>query len=343
MENLSHIFSRLSAMMRQSFGNAVHNYTDIRHSQARPSLWNRVSFAARLASLEEAPEPLRGAMLAALTPRDVIRCLVFGPSQRTAASASPASLLAILESEWIVALVREDSGLKAYRCNFAETLLVEITEVLLYGRLRLDFVKNGQTQSVVILFNTVACELYEDAVQLLLSGSNARPQSIVDKYSKVHGALASLPLKFQNAIARHLPTGQQLLEFVYWPAVIGRPFIIFRRALSPESLVALTDSHLLLISEEKVLSKGKSKIRAKYGYSITYCPLSRIAGVHIIEEQSTYAIGVDVCPYQWGEKLKICFPHEKGSAVTAFVEAVVSSPAFPKRNAEFSSAFTVAK
>jgi hypothetical protein len=61
MESLTYIFSRLSAMMGRSFRNAVHNYTDTRPSQARPELWDRVSFAARLASLEEAsPRSLGG-------------------------------------------------------------------------------------------------------------------------------------------------------------------------------------------------------------------------------------------------------------------------------------------
>jgi hypothetical protein len=324
MKSLSHVFSRLRALMDQSFRNAAQNYTDIRRSQAQPAFWDRVSFAARLASLEEAPEPLRGAMFAALKPGDVIRYLVFGPSQRTAASASPASLLAISERGWIVAL-REDSGLRACRGKFTETLRVEITEVLLYGRLRLDFVKNGQIQSVIIFFNTVACEVYEEAVQLLLTGSNARHRSIVDKYDKVHSSLASLPLKFQNAIARHLPTGEQVLEIIYWPAVLGRLFLIFQRELWPGSLVALTDGHLLLFSEEKVLSKGKSKIRSSYGYSITYYPLSRIVGINIMENRSSQAIELDICAHQCGEKLKIAFPGEKRSAVAAFVEAVVSS------------------
>jgi hypothetical protein len=64
--------------------------------------------------------------------------------------------------------------------------------------------------------------------------------------------------------------------------------MIFRRELSPASLLALTDTHLLLIAEEK-----EWKIRAKYGYSVTYCPLSRIEDIRIIEDGLVHVMNVE--------------------------------------------------
>jgi len=265
-------------------------------------------------------------MLAALAPHDVIRCLIFGPTQRTVGTASPASLLAMLEREWVVVVHGKDVGSRVYRCDFADTLLVEITDVLLFGRLRLDFMKDDRQQSVAILFNTVTFELYQKAVQILLSGMEGYCQSVVDENRKVPAALKTLPLKFQNGIVRYLPVGQQVLGFVHWSAAVGRRLMIFRHELAPEGVLALTNRHLLFISEEKAWWRGKSRRRAKYGYVVTYCPLSRVEAMRVRE--CGPFIDVDVRARRKGEKLKIDFPCEKKAAVAAFVELVVSSPAF---------------
>jgi hypothetical protein len=254
LEPLTHALSRLLGAMRRQFRRIVHERDDYRALRTGPILWDRVGFSIKLTSIEEAPEPLRAAMLTAPTPHDVIRCLIFGPTQGTIANPSPASLLAILEREWIVVLVGEDIGSTVCRCSFAETLLVELTDVLLYGRLRLDFAKFDRVQSVAIFFNTVTCELYRDAVHILLGGTDSHCHSISAKGSQAPKALVELPLKFQNAMARHLPIGQQGLELVYWPPVVHRPLLFLPRDYSPESLLSLTDTHLLLFSEGEAIT-----------------------------------------------------------------------------------------
>jgi hypothetical protein len=132
LEPLAHALSRSLGAMRRQFRRIVHEHNGNRALRSGSTLWDRVGFSIKLTSIEEAPEPLRAAMLAALTPDDVIRCLIFGPTQGTIATPSPASLLAILEREWIVVLVGEDIGSAVCRCSFAETLFVELTKSLCY-------------------------------------------------------------------------------------------------------------------------------------------------------------------------------------------------------------------
>ena len=188
--------------------------------------------------------------------------------------------------------------------------------------------KDDRQQSVAILFNTVTFELYQKAVQILLSGMEDYCQSVVDENRKVPAALNTLPLKFQNGIVRYLPVGQQVLGFVHWPAALGRRLMLFWYELAPEGVLVLTNRQLLFISEEKAWWRGKSKRDAKYGYVVTYCPLSRVEAVRLRECGQFNAIDVVVRARQKGEKLKIDFPCEKKAAVAAFVELVVSSPAF---------------
>ncbi len=53
----------------------------VRHMQRE--LWDRVAFAAKLRSIEEAPEPFRSAMVTVLKSRDVVRLLIFGPARES--------------------------------------------------------------------------------------------------------------------------------------------------------------------------------------------------------------------------------------------------------------------
>lgn len=92
-------------------------------------LWDR--FASKLNSVDEAPEPLCGAMQAALKPGDAIRLLILGPVFTSLGKNTTATLLAVLDQEWIVVSGLKPSQLRVDRATFADTLLTELTIVLL--------------------------------------------------------------------------------------------------------------------------------------------------------------------------------------------------------------------
>jgi hypothetical protein len=297
---------------------ATPNYARGGSFPVKRELWDRVTFAAKLNSVEEAPDPLRDPMLAALHPHEAIELLIFGPSQRTIGKTDPASLMAILEHEWIIVTFGEHIGTQIYRCDFEDTLLLEMTDILLYGRLRVDFFRDNQIQSVAIYFNTVTSNIYEQAVQLLLNGMDKPNHLAFQEREDVRTTIEKLPLKFRNGVANYLPTGQRALEIIHSPAVLIRRFAIFRRELSPEVALVLTDKELLFISEEPVRSARNSYETGKYGYIVTHCPLSRIEAVCSMEEQFLDMIKVKIR----GLTLSFCFSREKRAANNAFVESV---------------------
>jgi hypothetical protein len=261
-------------------------------------------------------------MLSALKPDDAIKLLVFGPAQRLLDRVLPATLLAILDRDWILAIGAEASQPEVSRCGFANTLFVEMTEVLLYGLLRIDFTGDGRARSVAIQFNTVMEDLYQEAVQILLNGIEGGSYFVPRSNDNLYAALRVLPLKFQNAIVKHLPIGQQVLGFVHWPTILGRRLKIFRRELAPAGALVLTNRQLLFISEEKAWSRRLSDVGYKYGYIVTYCPLARVEFVELIEHDSLDAVGAKVRTHELGEKLEIKFPCERKAAISAFVKLV---------------------
>lgn len=151
-------------------------------------------------------------------------------------------------------------------------MLVEMTDVLLYGRLQLHYVADGQTRSVAVHFNTVTGELYQEAVKLLFCAMDGASPPHCFNRSDVYETLENLPLKFQNGIVRYLPFGRRVLGFVHWPPAIGYTLKILRREVVPEGVLVLTNSQLLFISEEKAWWGGRSRRHAKYGYIVRIAP-----------------------------------------------------------------------
>lgn len=283
--------------------------------------WDR--FASKLKSLEEAPEPLRGAVAAAIKSEDAVRLLVFGPAYKGGGQRLPASLLAVLDAEWVLATGTDTTEPTVARARFADTLLVEMTNILLYGKLRLDFAAHGRAQSVAIHFNTVMEGLFQEVVQRVLNGMDGVESVEPFDSRELYPALESLPLKFCNAVLEFIPMGQRVLDLVHWPAVLGRKLKILRHELAPEAMLALTERELLFISEEKTWSWIRPGRVQKYGSVVTHCPLSRIADIQLSEHDQLDTLDVEVRVRAGGEKLKIDFPREQKAKVSAFLEELM--------------------
>ena len=281
-------------------------------------LWER--FAAKLKTVDETPEPLYSAALTVIKPDDKPRLMAFGPAQNVLGNNLPATLLVILDEKWIVVTGAEKIKTGVYSCTFADTLLVEITRILPHGKLRIDFVSKCRAQSIAIEFNTVMEGLYQEAVQFLLNGMDNVSEIVPCDSRKLYAALDSLPLKFCNAVVEFIPMGQRVLGLVHWPAVLGRKLKIFRRELSPEAVLVLTERELLFISEEKAWSWIRPDRVQKYGSIVTHCPLSRVEAVELSEHESLDTIDVEIRANEAGEKLKIDFPREQKAKVSAFIE-----------------------
>jgi hypothetical protein len=277
-------------------------------------------FASKLKIVDEAPEPLASAMRASLNPNEVIRLLIFGPASKTLNKFTPATLLALLDGGWIVVSSVPCGRPEVHHCDFKETLMVEITGILLYGRLQIDFMAGGRPQSVSMFFNTLMGGLYQEVLQIMLNAmdgiTNVNPISAKELYPMFD----ALPLKFSNAMIRCLPMGQRLLATVHWAALITKRFKIFEHELVPEAVLALTDRELLLISEEANWHGFRPGRIPKYGNIVTYCPLSRINALRLSEHEPFDTLDVELCGGNGGEKLKIDFPRAEKDEFVAFIK-----------------------
>jgi hypothetical protein len=276
-------------------------------------------FSSTLKTLDEVPEPFKRIALQSLSPQHNIQLLVWGPASKTIRSESPATLLSVTDRGWLVVAGVQNANIAIACCDFANTLLIELTSILLYGRLKIVYVNENRNESISIEFNTVMQKPYQEAVQLLLEGINGVSSEflVVDNQSK--SMLNVLPFKFQNAVFEYKPRSQKILSVLHWSAIFSESRWI-QHELNPQAVLVLTERELIFISEEKAWSWFQSRRANKYGQIVTYCHLSRLEGFELGKHRQMGSLDLEIRSLQSSEKLRINFPYEKVPDVAGFME-----------------------
>jgi hypothetical protein len=79
-----------------------------------------------------------------------IHHLLFSPEFSATTTHHPASVLCLTDRRWLIALEEHHGAVIAQSATFDETLLVELTIILLHGQIKIDFTKNGETRSAAL-------------------------------------------------------------------------------------------------------------------------------------------------------------------------------------------------
>ena len=274
-------------------------------------------FATQAMRVGEVPEPFRTILLEHLSPRVPVYLLAFNPSHTSQGVWSPATLLALTDNRWLLVSDDTDGNSTVVECAYDDTLLVELTEILLYGRLRIDFVAGGKSRACAVEFNTVMDRLYRDAVRRVLRGiEGERAVAPAEKPMIVPG-IETWPMMFRNAVPELLPQGRSFAGAVQWPAVHGG----FGRELAPAAVLLITDREILLISEERAWARGPRQ--AKYGRIATYYPLVRLADFGLESYGRLSILELKMHASHGGETLQILLPSEREKEVVQVVEAAL--------------------
>jgi hypothetical protein len=283
-------------------------------------------FATRANRVEETPEPFRGTLLGHLSPQESIRLLAFSLAYTSLGVRSPATLLTLTDRRWLLVSDDEDGRTAVAESGFDDTLLIELTEILLYGRLKIDFVSGGKAQACAIEFNIVSDKHYREAVRLILRGVEGESATAACGEARSVPSLEAWPIQFRNAVLESLPEGRLPLAAVQWPAVYGG----FRRELAPAAAILTTDRELVLISEERAWAGGPGQV--KYGTIATYLPLARLARYRFRPHERFSILDLEIHASHGGETLQILFPPDLEEAVADVMECALgqSSAVSPK-------------
>lgn len=180
--------------------------------------------ARRLDTVFEAPEPFSGALVDHFRSPWSVSLIIYAPATATAGENGPATVRAVGEGGWVVVSGKEDGSVSVERCGFNDTLFLELTSILLWGQLKIDYASVAASSSAVGCFNTVGEEPYQQAIEAILGGidrarvpgsarTNAEAAAalarLADAHVSQHGHLSVLA---PEAHARH---GGERLEVLF--------------------------------------------------------------------------------------------------------------------------------
>jgi hypothetical protein len=105
-------------------------------------------------------EPFRSALLGTLNNRERTRKLLYSPSLSAVGFNASTSFLAITEGPWLV-ILDECSEPYVAHATFDDTLLVELTVILLCRQLKLDFAKVGASVAIAMHFAIIEQDQFD--------------------------------------------------------------------------------------------------------------------------------------------------------------------------------------
>lgn len=225
-------------------------------------------------------------------------------------------MLAVTDSGWLVVSATDDGGTALAKSDFSDTLLLELTLILLVGQLRIAFAAADASRSITIRFETIGDELYRKAIGLILVGINPALTAAGEGDRNEAAMLEGWPLKIRNEAWRFWPSGQRFLAAIQWPAVLDGS----QRQLAPAGALLITERELVVISDEKKPSAGEplatDEVEETFAGIITFVPRARLAKFQVNHQEWVGVLALQLKAAHGGEMVDIAFPSSEEAAVT---------------------------
>ena len=102
-------------------------------------------FSVQFAGLEECPEPFRDRLRHILSPSEAVFEIIYSPAFVAGRLCLPASVFCVTNRQWIMLHESKSGDVSLDSAVSADTLLIELTVILLYGRMKLNYVISKQS------------------------------------------------------------------------------------------------------------------------------------------------------------------------------------------------------
>jgi hypothetical protein len=268
-------------------------------------------FAISAKNIADLSSPFRETLMERIDANEKLLHLIYSPAFDTAKFRGLASVLCVTDQRWFIVLREQGERVILAESSYGATLLVELTIILLYGQLKIDYSHDGKAKSVLLHFNTVMQYMYSEAVKSILDTIDAYRDGVVKPKLRGTALLSAWPLKFRNFSILYTPQNSELLDGVCWEEMRG----VFGRELAPAAALVVTDRHIIVIAEEKISRWFQFRRNTKYGAIITYLPLDRYTGFRIKSQRRSCLLELESQGNSGGETLDITIPPDKEAAV----------------------------
>lgn len=216
--------------------------------------WDSTEIPERWDAIGSAREPFQKALQQYFASEQAPRLLIYTPIYETPHRQEPACLLAITVQGWVLFIADPDSDndLDLVQASFEQTLWIELTSILHYGRLSLAFASDNEVLQVDIEFNAVMWNFYYEAAQLVLLGIEGRKERPApDRREGNRSKVAALPARFGQALLDSIPPDECLQAVASWPVLWSKPLLhLFSHELSPAGALGVLTRTLLVVQDE---------------------------------------------------------------------------------------------
>ena len=160
---------------------------------------------------------------------------------------------------------------------------IRSSHLLLYGRLEIAGATQGQPVLLDIEFNAVGWRQKDQNWRNLVAQCVGLPPLAVGSAptpsAQDRAMLQSAPEKFVDGLFKYgMYTGETLHAATFQPAVWEHHLISFDKQLAPDTLIALTNASVLILTEEKALVRRSDEL----GLLITRIPRRAIAAMEVV-------------------------------------------------------------
>ena len=193
---------------------------------------------------------------------------------------------------------------KAIWISNNSVIKMKLSLVLLYGKLEIWGVTDGQELKITAEYNTVAHRYLSPLIKQFIrqtwnppktNGENLSPESTFDDF--IHTSYS-----FYNGIMLEAKQPDEVIRgFAYQPELRGRWMKIFKTSIYPRTLLVLTNQQIILLQEDL-------NYKAHHEWIFTFIPIHRISAIDI----NSYK--------EWQEVALRLIPEMKGLDISLLVE-----------------------
>lgn len=286
----------------------------------------KTGFPERLTNLEAARDPFRQALHEALGAADDGDLLIYTPADENAQANTPAGVLAVTSTGWLWIEETVSGGTATTAVDFAQTLWVELTGLLLYGSLTIAYAEGANLHRRTIVFSTTRIGYYGEAAERIVRGTRGLSGDTGRHTRQSAPGIEKLSFKFRSALYDVTPPGESVQVLINWPMVAGSAGFWSKCELANAGFMVLTEHTLLVVREE--LSEGHFWLKRNphYGKITAFVPLQRLCGYTLCDagNPSLIRISLHLADGTVEDELNVNLPSSLEADAQVFLERLTN-------------------
>jgi hypothetical protein len=144
-------------------------------------------FPVRFSNIDECPRHFRDRLKRSVDLTENIYDIIFSPAFSSGTASLPGSVFCVTDRQWLIAQEPKKRGHRVglKSAVYADTLLIELTDILLYGQLKIDYAFTDRSESSVCHFNAAFTNIYTNAILRVLNFIDHVREAAIEKDKKI--------------------------------------------------------------------------------------------------------------------------------------------------------------